>query len=251
MKKLLSTLIIILIYSCSSNNEDMTQEQIFNEFLTVDYTSSIDSGNYITLEYYSKGSVTIDWGDGEIEKLIIGNFFGKGNPKKHNYNSKQSYNIKISGSEQLIDLRIKTNLKNDTGFVTKINVLGMNSLYTLIASNNKISQINLNDNSELRVLELFNNNLTSLNLSNNDKLKWSLNISNNQITNLNIDNLIDLEMLYVRDNNLTNLDLSNNLKLDLIGLNNNPNLYCIKIASNQLINTIDKDANQEFKTNCN
>lgn len=251
MKKLLLTLTIVLIYSCSSNNEEITQEQNFNEFLTVDYTSAIDSDNYITIEYYSRGSVTIDWGDGEIENLNIGNFFGTGSPKKHNYILKQPYSIKVSGAEELIDLRVKTNLKNGNGFISEINVLKMTSLRTLSAYDNKISEINLNNNSELKVLEIFNNNLTNLDLSNNSKLKWSLNISNNQITNLNTGNLIDLEMLYVRDNNLSNLDLSNNLKLDLIGLNNNPNLNCIKIASNQVINTVDKDANQELNTICN
>ncbi|MDR0537273.1 MAG: trypsin-like peptidase domain-containing protein [Tannerellaceae bacterium] len=205
------------------------------------------------IKFYMAGSasISIDWGDGKIEKITL--------PEDQYYNKKFSRSYL---DESFRTITVKGNISR------------------LICSSNKLISLDVSKNAELIELDCSNNLLTSLELSNNSAMKW-LNCSENQLTNLDIRKnrlLIELNCyynailsldvsknlaltnLYCGSNQLASLDVSKNTALIELGCNYNAipsldvsknlaltNLYC---ASNQLA-SLDVSKNTALKSlNC-
>lgn len=103
------------------------------------------------------------------------------------------------------------------------------SLKVLIANDNLISKIDLTFNTELEILLLNNNSIKYLKLTNN----------------------INLQIISINENSIENLDLSSITNLvDFSSLNNE--LLCIKISTGQIVSSKNwlKDSNVIFDTSC-
>ncbi|WP_298516771.1 hypothetical protein [uncultured Kordia sp.] len=163
----------------------------------------------------------------------------------------------VSASEnQLTSLDLSNNplmeeLECSENLLTTLNINQCTVLGDLICNDNNLQNIDLTTNTGLVYFEANNNDLTSLDISQNtnldyfsvnDNLLTSLNLSentnlqafsveDNQITSLDLSLNVNLEEVICRSNALTSLNLKNgnNTNIDLVFINNNPNLTCVLV----------------------
>ncbi|GGG03949.1 hypothetical protein GCM10011344_00350 [Dokdonia pacifica] len=95
---------------------------------------------------------------------------------------------------------------------------------------NDLTSLDVSQNTNLEYFSVENNLLTSLDLSQNTNLR-SFSIENNLITSLDLSLNINLEEIICRSNALTSLNIKNgnNTNIDLLFINNNPNLTCVVV----------------------
>ena len=145
-------------------------------------TMTTDSPS-VVFSIAGNGLITIDWGDGVIEKIML---------PKDQYDSKKF-------SRSYYDESYRT-----------ITVKG--NIWRLFGSSNKLINLDVSKNAELIELDCSKNKLTSLGLRKNSALKW-LDCSENQLTNLHIRKNTALIELDCHWNNLTSLDVNKNTTL--------------------------------------
>ena len=106
--------------------------------------------------------------------------------------------------------------------LTVLNVSKCPKLESLLAKSNELKDFNPSQNTELSTLILSDNKLEGLDLNNNDKL----------------------ELLWISANNLQVLDVSSLPSLHNLSIINNPDLYCVTIAKDQTVATVNKSQTQ-------
>lgn len=111
---------------------------------------------------------------------------------------------------------------------------------TLLAlDNNNLSTIDISKNIKLLELACRYNKLTAIDVSKNIDLS-SLYCGNNDLTVLNIVKNVKLHTLFAKNTKLTKLNTVNANNTTLITtlyVNQNPNLTCIQIPVNHVVNT--------------
>lgn len=124
------------------------------------------------------------------------------------------------------------------------------SINNILMSHNELVSFNVSNCPDLRSVLLNLNKIESLDFSNNPLLK-TLIFSANKIETLNLDNNVNLEYIYGSSNLLTEFDVSKLNKLIDLRIDRNPNLSCIKIATDQNIPTLKLSNYQQTNVNCN
>ena len=119
------------------------------------------------------------------------------------------------------------------------------TLEVLFMNNNDLVSLDINGAVKLRTISLTTNKLTALDLSTNSLLE-NLITSDNKFETLNLAQNTLLTHLYISSNSLVVLDLSSNLELVEIHVDRNPDLSCIKTASDQYIKYVTKSEHQEL-----
>ena len=124
------------------------------------------------------------------------------------------------------------------------------ALWWLEADNNNINSLNINGCDTLFSIMFNNNQLTNLNLSTNTNL-IQIYCVNNQIDTLDFSNCTNhFGILEATNNNLSYLNLQNGHLASEVWIQNNPNLTCILIDSNEVINNFQLDPQHYFSNNC-
>lgn len=174
-------------------------------------------------------------------------------------------NIDLSNNTELIkldldvnELRAITGLKNATNL--KSLSLYYNSLETLSIDNPNLEILNVRDNFlvsldvkkavNLKTILAQNNKISEVDFTANKALEV-LALSDNKLKNINLKSNSNIEVLYCSNNLLTSLDISGLVNLGRLTVNANPSLFCIKIHNGQDIPTFSKSDYQEFNTSCN
>jgi len=111
---------------------------------------------------------------------------------------------------------------------------------------------------ERMVLGCFENQLTTLDVSNNTALT-NLSVTGNLITFLNLSNNPALTEIWCNNNQLEGLNLKNgnNPGIEILGIQDNPNLTCIQVDNQAFSETnwvgddFQKDSWATFSENCN
>ncbi|WP_298421782.1 hypothetical protein [uncultured Kordia sp.] len=163
----------------------------------------------------------------------------------------------VSASEnQLTSLDLSNNplmeeLECTENLLTSLNINQCTVLRDLICNDNNLQTIDLTTNTGLVYFEANNNDLTSLDISQNTNLDY-FSVENNLLTSIDVSQNTNLQAFSVEDNQITSLDLSlnvnleevicrsnaltslnlkngNNGNIDLVLINNNPNLTCVLV----------------------
>jgi len=176
-------------------------------------------------------SVTIDWGNGNVEVANAGDY-----SYSHSYSTTGNKIIKIFGNRLAI-YKIDCSLCFMDLDVSKN--IGLKYLY---CRNNSLSSLDVSNNPLLEELWCDSNQLASLDISNNQLLKKLL-CYNNQLSYLDISNNHLLRELWCENNQLTSLDVSNTNLLTSLGCSGNQ-LSFLDISNNQLLDELFCDDNQ-------
>ena len=153
---------------------------------------------YISFIVGGIGDVTVDWGDGSKNELMIGKSFVT---FEHNYKKASKHTITISGDE----LRVLECYDNQ---LTSLDVSNCPLLKGLDCKNNQLTSLDVNNCPLLAVLKCNKNQLTGLDVSNCSAL-YLLDCSNNQLTNLDVSDFSALTKLNCRNNQLASLGVIN------------------------------------------
>ena len=199
-----------------------------------------------------KGSIEVNWGDGNIEKYTSGTFNMVLERENLGILPKT---ITITGfvtsficdGNELTKLDVSNNnvLKRLDCIGTQLTSLDVSkntSLDALRCGNNSLTSLNLSKNTALTILECEYNQLTSLDLSKNTVLK-SLGCGYNQLTSLDLSKNTVLKGLGCNNNLLTNLDLSKNTALILLQCANNQ-LTSLDVSKNTVLERLHCIENQ-------
>ena len=134
--------------------------------------------------------------------------------------------------------------------LTSLDLSNNPNLEYIIAENTTINTLNVNGCNNLWSIWFDNSQLTSLDLSTNTALS-QIYLQNNQIQDtLDFSNCPVFWILEARNNNLSFVNLKNGNPFSEVWLAGNPNLTCILVDSNEVINTFQLDPQQYFSTNC-
>ncbi len=133
-------------------------------------------------------------------------------------------NLNVNQCTVLTDLICNENNLQTIDFTTNT------GLVYFEANNNDFTNLDFSQNIDLDYFSVNNNLLTSLDLSENTNLK-AFSVEDNQITSLDLSLNFNLEEIICRSNALTSLNLKNgnNTNIDLLFINNNPNLTCVLV----------------------
>ncbi len=173
----------------------------------------------ITIGLNNAGSVSIDWGDGNlIEQSSTqaydgwdGSIVFKGTPVHEG-------NIKIYG-DSIIYIEAVGRFNEDKSDIP-----------------NALLSIDLSKATELTEAALNTNKFENINVANNTKLK-NINVANNKLENIDVTALTELATLTINDNKITELDLSKNTKLTTLMLTNNK-VQTLDLSNNKVLKTM-------------
>lgn len=191
MKRKLYTLSAILLFGMVTIG---VRAQTLSDLFTITHMK----GAQFTLKIAGNAGtiLTIDWGDGELSNLTLGESIVSGT---HNY-----------GFQKPIQRVIK--IKGPVSAATAITQI------ECLAST--ISDINIQKLTNLTILNLENNNLTAIDISKNAALQ-TLILTNNQLETIDVSTLTVMKILKIGYNDLTQLNIRNCAKLEtLVGENN-------------------------------
>lgn len=196
-------------------------------------------------------NLSIDWGDGFVEDVVVpvGNDISS---YDHQYSISNQYTVKISGnvesigtffcmSSNLKSINIKqaTNIKNiniNYNMLSSIDISSNKSLQVLDCSFNSISTIDLSNNLDLRTLWCGNNHIEMIDISGLKRL-GTLDCSSNNLTSLNVSNNILLNYLYFSDNKISSINVSKNIFLSELVCSNNL-LTMLDVSTNVDLNSL-------------
>ena len=184
----------------------------------------------MTFITFNKGKIiTIDWGDGNVEKIECHRARNSegyySNEIQHKYTNSNPYIITIKGrirdfgcfSKHIISLDISkcpalTSLSCSPLALTSLDVSKNTALTSLNCADNNLTSLDVSGCPALTMLNCGNNNLTSLDVSKNTALTglWC-NFTN--LTSLDVSGCPALTKLECRVSNLTSLDVSKNTAL--------------------------------------
>lgn len=124
------------------------------------------------------------------------------------------------------------------------------SVKNILMSHNELVSFNASKCPNLNSVLLNLNKIESLDFTTNPLLE-TLIFSANRVETINLENNVNLKYVYCSSNLFSNFDVSmlNNL-IDL-RIDRNPDLSCIKIATNQYIPTLSLSSYQKTNVNCN
>lgn len=215
--------------------------------------------------------VEVDWGNGILETLVIGN-----TNITRLENASKGTTVRINGMIDYLDCSendltsldvthnnyLKTldcywtnipalDVTKNTE-LTKLNcsfnplgtldVTANTKLFSLSAYNCELSLLDVSRNVLLEELEAKNNELTTIDLSANPELV-ALDIQNNQLATLNVSNLGKLESLSCSGNGLTQLDMTGNTQLTKLTCSYNK-LTTLDLSKNTLLQRLFCNDNQ-------
>lgn len=194
----------------------------------VDFVTSLQVGEKMTLAVGGEATATIRWADGTTNKLDAA-----GKPLEVELKS-QSFSVESNGAIRYI-------YAPGAG-LTSISFSGAPSIEALYLQNNKLSSINFDKLPNLRSLDVQGNAFTSLNVGGKCKYLEYLNCSYNSITSLftgrleqlrtlicagnkvssiSVDNLPNLQQLWCQDNNVKIMSLAKATSLSSLYAYNN------------------------------
>jgi len=183
-------------HSDSNNNNQKTE--------TIEMKVYPDKNNKVSF-YATAKSLTIDWGDGNIEEMTPN---GIKTEFCYQYTNVDFRTIKIN-AEQIVHFSFSKNFtKGDCHSLKFANCPDLKEIYCA----SQLTVLEIKNSPALEYLKCSNNQLTHLILDENPALK-TLYCTNNLLTNLDLSQNIALTNLYCGGNQLTNLDLRNNIHL--------------------------------------
>ena len=176
----------------------------------------------------TKGTVQIDWGNGEkVTSEVIPAFDGWNQVNVSGTVSGEG-KVKIYGDNIVC---FECSSRVDGAQVLSLDVTKATTLKDLTANTNKLTAIDLTKNTELEKLEISNNQLTSIDISKCTKLA-TMEINNNLLTAIDITKNQALQTLRIGQNKLAGeLDLSTNPTLKTVAAPTNE-LTSVKIGNN-------------------
>ena len=169
----------MLISSCERNTQ------------MIIITDQVDSVN-IGLSG-SRGTATIDWGDGTT------------------ISSKELWEMSTSFSKKYLDKSAR---------IVTIKGNRANTIEGLYCFNNQITSLDVSKNPKLKGLQIISTKVTDIDVSRNPNLTYLTCVSN-RLTNLDVSHNSELRHLSCEDNLLTSLDVRNNTKLMFLFLRSN------------------------------
>jgi hypothetical protein len=146
--------------------------------------------------------------------------------------------IGLDATTKLITLNLSWNYLEEL-------TVNIPSLEGMNVEQNLLKTLNVDGSTSLRSLIATLNSVQTLDVSTNVALKY-LFVSGNQIETIDLNNNVNLEMLWISSNQLTGLDVSKLSELYELSIGRNSNLTCTKIAAEQMIATVKKEAHQEL-----
>ena len=182
----------------------------------------------LTIGLGVKGTVQIDWGNGEkVTSEVIPAYDGWNQVNVFGTVSGDG-KVKIYGNNIVY---FECSSRVDGAQVLSLDVTKATTLKDLTANTNKLASIDLTKNTELEKLTINNNQLTSIDISKCTKLT-TLDITNNLLTAIDITKNQALQYLTISQNKFTGeLDLSTNPALrNVYALN--MELNSVKIGNN-------------------
>lgn len=182
----------------------------------------------LTIGLGVKGTVQIDWGNGEkVTSEVIPAYDGWNQVNVFGTVSGDG-KVKIYGDNIVY---FECSSRVDGAQVLSLDVTKATTLKDLTANTNKLTAIDLTKNTELEKLTINNNQLTSIDISKCTKLT-TLDITNNLLTAIDITKNQTLQTLRIGQNKLTgDLDLSTNPTIKSVYALTNE-LTSVKIGNN-------------------
>lgn len=182
----------------------------------------------LTIGLGVKGTVQIDWGNGEkVTSEVIPAYDGWNQVNVFGTVSGDG-KVKIYGDNIVY---FECSSRVDGAQVLSLDVTKATTLKDLTANTNKLASIDLTKNTELEKLTINNNQLTSIDISKCTKLT-TLDITNNLLTAIDITKNQTLQTLRIGQNKLTgDLDLSTNPTIKSVYALTNE-LTSVKIGNN-------------------
>jgi len=178
MNRLVFLCLVIVAFTVSATSVSFASFESYegsDNLITM--TLNNDKAN---LNVGGKGELTIDWGDGNVEKYTD-TVYSKS--ISHNYSSSSTYTIKITGENILIFACMDNRLTN-------LDVSKSTSMIQLYCSNNQLTNLDISENTALTTLYLYNNQLTDLDASNNTALS-ELSCAKNRFTDETLNTLFN------------------------------------------------------------
>ena len=176
----------------------------------------------------TSGSLTIDWGDGEVSEIkdaesknVAGTFCFR-----HDYSGRSEHRIVIVGDH------IKS-LGCGENELTALDVSSATELTSLHCDKNRITALDVSRNTALTYLNCMYNQLTALNVSGATMLT-RLNCSYNKLTVLDVSRNTAVTGLDCRGNKLTSLDVSLNTALLFLDCSGNQ-LTALDLSANSAL----------------
>jgi Leucine-rich repeat (LRR) protein len=268
-------IISVSLFCISCSKTDDENEDNLPEGQVVLLISPGGYYNRVSFELTAQ-TVTIDWGDGNIESLTPQ---GGGLVLWHEYANPniQTVTLKTSGFTYLdishyaglthelnlgkcpqlsylycsdihlanLDVSKSTALTElycSNNQITSLDVSKNTALTGLYCHNNQITSLDVSKSAALTRLYCYNNQITSLDVSKNTALTW-LDCYNNQITNLDVSKNTALTDLYCAYNQITSLDVSKSTALRWLDCSNNQ-ITSLDVSKNTALTGLECQYNQ-------
>ncbi|MDH6306392.1 Leucine-rich repeat (LRR) protein [Parabacteroides sp. PF5-5] len=197
-------------------------------------------------------SITIDWGDGNIETQNSTSSVKYFLELNHFYSKNDTYHVTITAVNPANIIRFNCNDNS----ITSLDVSQCTALKDLECANNQLTSLDLSQCTALIYLSCFKNELSSLDVSKNTKLE-SISCGNNQLTSLEVNKNPKLFQIFCPYNQITTLNVTANAELINLDCNNNqlasldfksnPQLRELYCHSNQLT-ALDLENNPALQT---
>ena len=173
----------------------------------VDFVTSLQVGEKITLAVGGEAPATIYWADGTSDKLDA-----SGNPLEVELKS-QSFSVKSDGAIRYV-------YAPGIG-LTSVSFGGAPVIEDLYLQGNKLSSLNFNDLPNLRSLDVQGNAFSSLNLNGNCKKLEYINCSYNSISTISTGKLDELRTLICAGNKIRSISVDDLPKLQQLWCQDN------------------------------
>ena len=214
---LLIAMYAIAFTACSK--DDSSLEDGKEGIITLVHKTDYSDRDPVAMTFitFNKGKIiTIDWGDGNVEKIECHRARNSegyySNEIQHKYTNSNPYIITIKG-------RIR-DFQCYTKHITSLDISKCPALTSLGCSLTALTSLDVSKNTALTSLNCGSTNLTSLDVSGCPALTM-LNCGNNNLTSLDVSKNTVLTGLWCSSTNLTSLDVSKNTALTSLDCSNN------------------------------
>ena len=267
MKKIYTTIILLAIYSLSTNAQNVNIPDVaFKAALVGDFSINTNMDTEIQVTEAAAFTGTIDVTGLGITDLTGIEAFTSLDVLYCDNNNLTSLNLSANtaleflncSNNQLTSLDVTANTALTDFYcginqLTSLNVTANTLLQVLDCSVNPFTSLNVTANTALSDLYCNNNQLTSLDVTANAVL-GNLECNGNQLTSLDVSVDTALSILDCSGNQLTSLNVknNNNINFEDFYANNNPNLNCIQVDDSawSTTNWTNIDSVASFSTNC-
>ncbi|MDE5945237.1 MAG: hypothetical protein K2G93_06615 [Rikenella sp.] len=236
------------------------QVELTASYDTIYEEARFEKYNDFQLRLVGTGGVSVDWGDGSVERLELKIELKtepgeRGTTLSHRYRAFGSYPVRIVGQDgTLVELDLCTERKTENrNCYTTLQIRGGEMLSVLnCASNRRLTQLDIRHLTALQELNSSNCGLETLRLGKNAQLRELRCFGNPALTELELGGLPGLQLLIGDECGLTALDLRANEqlrrlsctrnKLKRLDLSRNTQLSGLECSHNPLT-TLDLGAN--------